>query len=514
MRLSSLVDLVGRLRLTPRKTEKIQLLTEFLKQAREQDIALAAFYLSGSLPQGAVGVGWRMVAEALASTPARGQPLTLADLDQTFAALAGERGPGSAERKRNALQRLFAGATRGEREFLAQLISGELRQGAVEGLLLEAIAKAAALPLTDVRKALMFSGNIGQVARAALEEGAAGLARFSLQLFTPVAPMLASTATDIQDALERLGEAAFEFKLDGARVQIHKAGADVRIFTRHLQEVTPRLPEIIAWARTLPEQELILEGEAIALRPEGRPHPFQVTMRRFGRTRNIEELLQELPLSPFVFDCLYRSGDGSLVGMPYRERFSLLSQIVPERALMPRLATSDSGEAGRFLERALAAGHEGVMAKSLTAPYEAGQRGYHWLKLKPAKTLDLVVLAAEWGHGRRSGLLSNLRLGARDAKGGPFVMLGKTFKGLTDQLLAWQTEQLLSLETGRDNYTVYVRPQLVVEVAFSGIQESPRYPGGVALRFARVKRYRPEKPVAEADTIQTVLEIFHREHGS
>jgi len=514
MHLSSLAELVGRLRVTPRKTEKVQLLAELLRHCREKDIEVAAFYLSGSLPQGAIGIGGRLLAEAITSGAPAGDPLTLADLDQAFGVIAGEQGPGSAERKRTALERLLARATPGEREFLVQLISGELRQGAVEGLLLEAIARAATLPPADVRRAMMYSGSIGQVARSALEEGAAGLARFTLRLFTPVAPMLASTAADVGEALERLGEAAFEFKMDGARIQIHKRGGDVRIFTRALQEVTPRLPEIVEWTRSLPETELILEGEAVAFRSDGRPYPFQVTMRRFGRTRNVDELRQQLPLSPFVFDCLYRTGEGSLISMPYRERLRLLEKTVPEAALMPSLATRDAAEAGQFLERALDAGHEGVMAKSLTAAYEAGQRGFHWLKLKPAKTLDLVVLAVEWGHGRRSGLLSNLHLGARDPQSGQFVMLGKTFKGLTDELLAWQTEKLLALETGRDEYTVYVRPELVVEIAFSGIQESPRYPGGVALRFARVKRYRPEKTAAEADTIQTVLELFRREHGS
>jgi DNA ligase-1 len=514
MHLSSLVELVGRLRVTPRKTEKVQLLAEFLRHCREKEIELAAFFLSGSLPQGAIGIGWRTIAEAGTSAAPAGEPLALADVDGAFNAIAGEQGPGSAERKRISLERLFARATPREREFLVHLISGELRQGAVEGLLLEAIARAAALSPADVRRGMMYSGNIGQVARRALEEGATGLARFSLRLFTPVAPMLASTAADVDEALERLGEAAFEYKMDGARIQIHKGDGDVRIFTRQLQDVTGRLPEIVDWARSLPETELILEGEAIALRPEGRPYPFQVTMRRFGRTRNVEELRGQLPLSPFVFDCLYRTREGTLVSLPYRERFSMLAQAVPETALMPKLSTSEADEARQFLQRALDAGHEGVMAKSLTASYEAGQRGFHWLKLKPAKTLDLVVVAVEWGHGRRSGLLSNLHLGARDPESGQFVMLGKTFKGLTDELLAWQTEKLLSLETGRDAYTVYVRPELVVEIAFSGIQESPRYPGGVALRFARVKRYRPEKTAREADTIQTVLELFRREHGT
>lgn len=510
MQLADLVELVGRLRATSKKGEKTSLLAEFLGRSHEEEINLAAHYLTGSLPQGKIGIGWRMLERVLSNAPAIGEPLTLSDLDQTFESIAADRGAGSAERKTAQLQRLFSRAAPPQREFLVQLILGEIRQGAVEGLLLDAIAKAARLAAADVRRAMMFSGNVGDVARAAMEEGAAGLERFSFRLFTPVSPMLAATAEDVDDALARLETASFEFKLDGARIQVHKGGDDVRIFTRHLQDVTTRLPEVIEWARALPVRDLVIEGEALAMRPDGKPHPFQTTMRRLGRTKDVERLRGELPLSSFFFDCLYREGDGSLIGAPYRERFEALSRTIPGASLVPNLVTGDRGEAERFLQRSLAAGHEGVMAKALAAPYAAGHRGSQWLKLKPAPTLDLVVLAAEWGHGRRSGWLSNLHLGARDSGGGQFVMLGKTFKGLTDELLAWQTEKLLSLETSRDEMTVYVRPELVVEIAYGGIQESPRYPGGLALRFARVKRYRPEKPAAEADTIQTVAELFRQ----
>src|SRR5262249_41023191 len=350
-----------------------------------------------------------------------------------------------------------------------------------------------------------------EIAREALEHGAAGLTRFCLKLFTPVTPMLASTAEDVAEALGRLEEAALEFKLDGARIQVHKGNDEVRIFTRQLLDVTERLPEVVEWARALPARELVVEGEAIALRPDGRPRPFQVTMRRLGRTKDVDAMRQELPLSSFFFDCLYREGEGPLIALPYRSRFDILSQTIPNSSLMPKIVTGDRAEAERFLERSLEAGHEGLMAKSLVSPYVAGQRGFHWLKLKAATTLDLVVLAAEWGHGRRSGWLSNLHLGARDPQSGQFVMLGKTFKGLTDERLAWQTEKLLSLEVSRDTFTVYVRPELVVEIAFGGIQESPRYAGGLALRFARVKRYRPEKPASEAETIQTVAEIYRKQ---
>jgi DNA ligase-1 len=365
--------------------------------------------------------------------------------------------------------------------------------------------------MADVRQAFMYSGNIGEIARAALTEGSDGLARFSLRLFKPVSPMLAGSAEDVEDALERLDETALEYKLDGARVQVHKGGDEVRIYTRQLQDVTERLPDLVEWARALPAREALLDGEALALRSDGRPHPFQVTMRRLGRSKNIAVLRQELPVSPFMFDLLYLDG-GSLVDRPYRERIQQLLDIV-STAAVPRLTTNQPDEARRFLQRALAAGHEGIMAKSLTASYQAGQRGSQWLKLKEAITLDLVVLAAEWGNGRRTGWLSNLHLGARDGRSGQLVMLGKTFKGLTDETLRWQTEKLLSLETHRDVHTVYVRPALVVEVAFSDVQESPRYPGGMALRFARVKRYRPDKSVEEADSFQTVADLFARQRA-
>ncbi len=514
MQLARLVEVVAKVRATTKKTEKVALLAEFLRQTQDRETELASLYLSGALPQGKIGVGWRMIQEATIEGPASGEPLTLTEVDQVFEAAAAVHGAGSTERKIGVLRRVFERAGPEERRFLAQLLMGEIRQGALEGLLLDAIARAAILPSGDVRQAFMFSRNIGEVARAAMEEGAAGLSRFSLRLFTPVAPMLANSAEDVEEALDRLEEAAFEYKLDGARIQVHKGGDDVRIFTRHLQDVTERLPEVIEWARTLPVREAVLEGEAIALRPDGRPSPFQITMRRLGRIKDVNAVRREIPLSSFFFDCLYVEGDGPLIAVPYRERLERLAGIVQPASLVPRLVTRHPDEAERFLEQALDAGHEGVMAKSLAAPYVAGQRGFHWLKLKAAVTLDLVVLAAEWGHGRRSGWLSNLHLGARDPQSGQFVMLGKTFKGLTDEMLRWQTEKLLALEVSRDDWTVYVRPELVVEIAFGEIQESPRYPAGLALRFARVKRYRPDKSAMEADTIQTVITLFHKQRGA
>ncbi len=513
MGLARLVDLVGRVRATSKKTEKVGLLADFLTQTTARETELAALYLSGTLRQGRIGVGWLTLQSAMAREPATGAPPSLLEVDQAFEAAAAERGPGSSDRKVRILRGLLERAEPEARRFLAELIMGEVRQGALEGLLLEAIARAAHLTAPEVRQAAMYSGSVGEVARVALTEGAAGLARFSLRLLSPVAPMLANPAADVDEALERLGEAAFEYKLDGARIQVHKAQDEVRVFTRQLQDVTERVPEVVGWARALTPRELVLEGEAISLRPDGKPQPFQVTMRRFGRSKDVAAARQALPLSSFFFDCLFLEGEGPLVGLPYTERADRLALTVPRESLLPRIVTGRPKEARRFLEQSLQMGHEGLMAKSLAAPYVAGQRGYHWLKLKSARTLDLVVLAAEWGSGRRKGWLSNLHLGARDPGSGQFVMLGKTFKGLTDEMLRWQTEKLLSLEERRDDWTVYVRPELVVEVAFSDVQESPRYPAGLALRFARVKHHRPDKRPLEADTIEAVSEIFRQQRA-
>jgi DNA ligase-1 len=511
MELGRLVEGVTAVRATSKKTEKTQLLANLLKQAQGRDIELVALYLVGTLPQGRIGIGWRIIEPASADLSVADTGLSLYQIDQVFDGIASDEGGGSTARKIQALRGLFERADQTERDFLIQLLMGEVRQGALEGLLLEAIAKAANLLQAEVRQAFMFSGNIGEIARAALERGAAGLADFGLRLLTPISPMLANSAEDTAEALDRLGEAAFEFKLDGARIQVHRQGDEVRIFTRQLQDVTDRLPEIVEWTRALPTRDILLEGETIALRPDGRPHPFQITMRRLGRSKNVASVRQELPLSFFFFDCLYRADEGPLLARSYRERTEILADSIPTPFQIPRILPRDPEEAQRFLQRALDAGHEGAMAKSLAASYVAGQRGYHWLKLKAANTLDLVVLAAEWGHGRRSGWLSNLHLGARDSESGQFVTLGKTFKGLTDEMLRWQTEKLLSLETGRDSWTVSVRPELVVEIAFNEIQESPRYLGGLALRFARVKRFRSDKTPSESDTFQTVRALFERQ---
>ena len=513
MNLSDLVGLVSSLRATPKKKEKVALIADFLRQTRGRESELAALWLTGALAQGRIGIGYRSLQSAMPGGPALGEPLTLLGLDGSLDELAREKGEGSAERRARGLRTLLERTDDAGRRFLFELLTGELRQGALDGLVLDAIAQASDLPAADVRRAAMFAGGVGEVARAALAEGAAGLARFSLRLLSPVAPMLANPAGDAEDALERLGEAAFEYKLDGARLQVHRAGDEVRVFTRHLQDVTARVPEVVEWARALPVREAVVEGEALALRPDGRPRPFQETMRRLGRRLEIEAARRDVPLSSFFFDCLFLEGEGSLVDRPYADRALGLRRIVGPESLLPRVVTSDPDEAERFFVRALEAGHEGLMAKSLTAPYAAGQRGFHWLKLKPHHTLDLVVLAVERGSGRRQRWLSNLHLGARDLESGQFVMLGKTFKGLTDELLEWQTQALTALQVESDGWVVRVRPELVVEIAFSDVQESPRYPAGLALRFARVRRYRPEKPAAEADTLQAVRAIFERQRA-
>jgi DNA ligase-1 len=512
VKLELLVEASRRVAEASGRLEKVRLLAALLVTAPPEEIETATAYLCGSLRQERLGVGWATLRASAADVAADSSSLNLADVDAGFDRIAQAAGKGSADEKQRLLKDLLARATRDEQRFLARLVMGELRQGALEGLVADAVARAAAVQLEDVRRALMMAGDLPTVAKAALTEGASGLSRFSVQLFRPVLPMLAETAEDEAGALSALGEAALEYKVDGARIQVHKSGDDVRVFSRRLNEVTGAVPELVEAVRALPARELILDGEAVALRPGGTPHPFQITMRRFGRKLDVERLLRELPLTPFFFDVLYLDG-AALLDEPLAGRAAALSEAVGRALVMPRIVTGSAAQAGEFLRAALAHGHEGIMAKDLEAPYEAGRRGSRWLKVKPTQTLDLVVLAAEWGHGRRQGWLSNLHLGARDPVGGGFVMLGKTFKGMTDEMLAWQTTRLLELEVARDEYTVHVRPELVVEVAFNDVQASPQYPGGLALRFARVKRYRPDKGAAEADTLATLEAIHRRQAG-
>ncbi len=509
IRLQDIVETSRRVRETSSRRDKVRHLAACLERTEPDLVAAAVALLSGEPRQGRLGLGPASVSAAAPRQRAVAPVLTLAEVDTALERIARTSGAGAATDRARLLGELLARATGEEQDFLLRVVLGELRQGALEGLMVEAVAQAARLPLDDVRRALMVRGDLGAVACVALSGGRSGLADLGIELFRPLKPMLAQTAEDTADALAQLGRAAFEDKLDGARIQVHKLGHDVRVFTRQLNDVSAGVPEILEAVRDLAVRTLILDGEALAFRGDGMPQPFQVTMRRFGRKLEVERLRESIPLRPVFFDCLYLD-DEAILDRPAQERFAALGEALPQDLLIRRSVTDEPAAAEAFLRQALARGHEGVMAKDLRAPYEAGARGRSWLKIKPAVMLDLVVLAAEWGHGRRRGWLSNLHLGARDPATGGFVMLGKTFKGMTDAMLAWQTEALQKLAIRRDAYTVYVTPALVAEVAFNDIQASPQYPGGLALRFARIKRYRPDKQADDADTIETVRSIYER----
>jgi DNA ligase-1 len=505
MLLAELESISREVAATRSRTQKAALLAGLLQRLDPAEVEIGVAFLSGHPRQARLGIGGATLHEARGVPAAPGASLTLTEVDASLAQIAGVAGAGSTAERRRLLAGILGKATGPEQDFLVRLMVGELRQGALAGVMEEAVAKAASIPVAEVRRAMMLSGDPEAVARAALQEGSAGLARFRVEIFRPVQPMLAQPAEDLDAALARVGEGALEYKLDGARIQLHKSGDDIRVFSRLLNDVTVAVPELVQAARALPARELILDGEAIALRPDGRPHPFQVTMRRFGRRLDVERLQAELPLRSVFFDLLRVDG-ADLFDAPARERFEALRRAAPD-LVVPRRITSDPREAEAFLEDSLAHGHEGIMVKSLDAPYEAGRRGFSWLKVKSAHTLDLVVLAAEWGHGRRRGKLSNIHLGARDTASGGFVMLGKTFKGMTDAMLEWQTRHFQELAVATDGATVQLRPEVVVEVAFNDVQESPHYPAGLALRFARVKRYRPDKDPSQADTLESVRAI-------
>ena len=501
MLLSEIAEVSRTVAGTSARLAKIELLAAALREAGPLEVPIAVAYLSGELPQRQIGVGWAALRDGFA--PARAPTLTLSEVDSGFSAIGVVSGKGSAAARKVLVGELFGRATADEQRFLVGLLSGELRQGALEGVMTEAVARAADVPVAEVRRAMMLRGSLGVVAAAALSGGSEALRAFGLEVGRPVRPMLAASAPSLADALDKVGaegaEAALEWKLDGIRIQAHLSGGNVRLFTRTLDDITVRLPDAAAVLAKLPVHAAVLDGELIALREDGRPLPFQDTASRTAT----QDAGPAVPLSVFLFDALHLEG-ADLIDLPYWKRHTELAGAVPADLLMPRLVTASAEEAAAFFTDALAHGHEGVVVKALTAPYAAGRRGAGWIKVKPRHTLDLVVLAVEWGHGRRRGWLSNLHLGARDPATGGFVMLGKTFKGLTDELLTWQTSRLLALEERRDSYTVYVRPELVVEIAFDGVQRSPRYPGGLALRFARVLRYREDKTAAEADTIDTV----------
>jgi DNA ligase-1 len=492
---------------TSSRLAKVRTIADCLRAADPDEVGLVVTYLAGELRQRRTGVGYAALRDL--PGPSASASLGVSEVDARFEEIAGLSGAGSQKRRRELLADLWSRATAVEQQFLVGLIGGELRQGALDGIMVDAVIKASGLPAADIRRAIMVAGAIAPVAEAVVQAGgdASVLDRFTLQLGRPLRPMLASPAPDITAAFDKLTPpVAVEWKLDGIRVQVHRTGDKVRVFTRTLDDVTDRLPEIVEVVSSLGSRSLVLDGEVIALDEAERPRPFQVTASRVGSRTDVDKLRSTVPLRAFFFDLLHHDGR-DVLGEPGAERWRLLETVLPPKLRVPRLVTSDPDEATAFFTDACKRGHEGVLVKSLDAAYEAGRRGSAWIKVKPRHVLDLVVLAVEWGHGRRTGLLSNLHLGARDPQTGDFVMLGKTFKGLTDEMLRWQTQRLLELETHRDRWTVYVRPELVVEIAFDGVQTSSRYPGGMALRFARVLRYRPDKTAAEADTVDTVRAI-------
>jgi len=484
---------------------KIERLAETLRRLPEHEVAAGAAYLCGELRQRQIGVGWASLREV--PTPADTATLSVTDVDAILERIGATSGAGSQARRRELLHDLFGRATPAEQQMLRGLLSGELRQGAQVGLLVDAIARAADVELALVRRALLLSGDFKTVARSALFGGAGELAGFGLQIGRPLAPMLAQSAASVADALATTGApAVVDAKLDGIRIQVHRSRTDIGVYTRSLDDVTARVPEVVAAVRALPLQAAVLDGEAIGLDAGGRPRPFQETSSRAGRRDPGQIADVGDHLVPYFFDLLHLDG-ADLLDEPGHRRWATLEATLPPGLLVTRTQVDTVPAGEEAFAAALAAGQEGVVIKAPDAPYGVGRRGGAWVKVKPRHTLDLVVLAAEWGHGRRQGWLSNLHLGARDPATGGFVMLGKTFKGLTDELLRWQTERFLEIAVDRGDWVVTVRPELVVEIAFDGVQTSTRYPGGVALRFARVLRYRPDKTVAEVDSIDTIYAI-------
>ncbi|MCY4013745.1 MAG: ATP-dependent DNA ligase [Gammaproteobacteria bacterium] len=503
MKLHRLVGVSRSVAATRSRNAKRDALAEAIRAMAPDERAVGVAYLSGSLPQGRVGVGPAALQDS-ANVPASAAPtVSVTEVDEAIERVRNAAGPGSAAVKRDTLRGLFGRCVPEEQLFLVRLLVGEVRQGALDGVMVEAIALASGCSAAYVRHAHMLQGSLPRVADVAMTAGEPGLRRIRLSVGTPVQSMLAQTATEVGEAVAAMPSALLDTKMDGARVQVHKSGSDVAVFSRQHNDVSASVPEVVEAVAAMPASDLVLDGEVVAFDGNGRPLPFQTTMRRFGRRQNVAALRRDLPVQPYFFDCLHADGEDA-IGSPLTERVGLLDTFVPGALHMPRMLTGDSTAARDFLQGALDAGHEGVMVKDPASAYAAGSRGKAWLKVKPAHTLDLVVLAAEWGHGRRQGWLSNLHLGARDPDGGGFVMLGKTFKGLTDEMLDWQTRALLDLEVSRDRYVVHVEPRLVVEILCNEVQTSPHYPAGLALRFARVKRYRPDKPATAADTLDAV----------
>ncbi len=512
----SLRQLVRALERTSSRLEKRRLIARLLRNLRPDEVAPAVLMLvAGIFPEAeskVLNVGQATTRGALEIASARpddAPPLTILEVHRRFEEIAAISGRDSMQQRRALLAALFGRGTAEERDILLGIIFGELRIGVSEGMMLEAIADAAEVPPVKVREAQAFLGNLGKVAEVSLQQGIGGLSAIALKILSPVKPMLASLATDFDEILrEHGGQTAAEFKLDGARIQIHRLAGEVRIFTRRLSDVTRSVPELVEIARELPAASFVVEGEVLAIDRHGKPLPFQELMRRFRRIHEIEALRQEIPLQLFLFDLLYLDGE-SWMAKPYRDRWKRLEELVPGALLVPRLLSATAKELDAFLQTALRAGHEGLMAKQLDSPYQSGKRGKLWFKIKPAETLDVVILAAEWGHGRRAGTLSNYWLGVRD--GTEWQMVGKTFKGLTDQQRLDLMERLLRIKTSEDSWKVEVRPELVVEVEYNEIQASPRYASGFALRFARIARIRDDKGPLEADTYDRLKSLYARQ---
>jgi DNA ligase-1 len=489
---------------TSARSRKTALLAELFRDAEAEDVPIVIPYLAGRLPQGRIGVGWKVLSQSV--DPAAEPGLTVRDVDARLAELATVSGPGSQAERTRLVAELMGAATEAEQRFLLGLLTGEVRQGALDAVAVEGLAQATGAPSADVRRAVMLAGSLQTVAEALLADGPAALDRFRLTVGRPVLPMLAHSASSVAEAVDKLGACALEEKLDGIRVQVHRDGDSVRLYTRTLDDITDRLPEVTAAALELRGERFILDGEVISFDEGGRPRSFQETAGRVGSRTDVATAARAVPVSPVFFDALSVDGH-DLLDLPFAERHAELARLVPGPMRVRRTLVSgpdDTPAAEEFLAETLKRGHEGVVAKALDASYSAGRRGASWLKVKPVHTLDLVVLAAEWGHGRRTGKLSNLHLGARTADGG-LAMLGKTFKGMTDAMLTWQTERLQQLAVETNDYVVTVRPELVVEIAYDGLQRSTRYPAGVTLRFARVVRYREDKRPEDADTVETLL---------
>ncbi|WP_371597015.1 ATP-dependent DNA ligase [Streptomyces sp. NBC_00564] len=504
MLLSRLAHVSQEVAATSARSRKTALLAELFRDADADDVPIVIPYLAGRLPQGRLGIGWKILSTPV--SPASEPTLTVREVDARLTALGGVSGTGSQAERARLVGELMAAATEGEQRFLYGLLTGEVRQGALDAVAVEGLAQATGAPAGDVRRAVMLAGSLQTVAQALLSHGPAALDDFRLTVGRPVLPMLAHTAASVSEAVDKLGTCAVEEKLDGIRVQVHRDGDDVRIYTRTLDDITDRLPELTTAALELKGERFILDGEVIALDADGRPRSFQEIAGRVGSRVDVATAAEAVPVSPVFFDALSVDGQ-DLLDLPFAERHAELARLVPEPLRVRRTLVSGPGDlpaAEKFLADTLARGHEGVVVKALDAPYSAGRRGASWLKVKPVHTLDLVVLAAEWGHGRRTGKLSNLHLGARN-EDGSFAMLGKTFKGMTDAMLTWQTERLRELAVEDNGHVVTVRPELVVEIAYDGLQKSTRYPAGVTLRFARVVRYREDKTPAEADTVATLL---------